>query len=234
MPLNALPRALLLVLLGMCGVQQASGTEWGEFAGLSRYAEDNQNLLSVPQDPDRIVFFGDSITEMWKLIRPEFFENPHYVNRGIGGQTTPQMLLRFPRDVVALQPKAVVILAGINDIAGNTGDAEVNDIFGFISAMSSLARESGVQVILCSVLPAIDFPWSPGRGPAQKVVALNALLQEHASAQGYGYIDYYTPLEDGHGGLKVPEFTSADELVQPNAAAYSLLEGLVEAALDTL
>lgn len=234
MPLNALPRALLLVLLGMCGVQQASGTEWGEFAGLSRYAEDNQNLLSVPQDPDRIVFFGDSITEMWKLIRPEFFENPHYVNRGIGGQTTPQMLLRFPRDVVALQPKAVVILAGINDIAGNTGDAEVNDIFGFISAMSALARESGMQVILCSVLPAIDFPWSPGRGPAQKVVALNALLQEHASAQGYGYIDYYTPLEDGHGGLKVPEFTSADDLVHPNAAAYSIMERLVETALDNL
>lgn len=234
MPLNALPRVLLIVLLGMCGVQQASGTEWGEFAGLSRYAEDNQNLLSLPKDPDRIVFLGDSITEMWKLIRPEFFENPHYVNRGIGGQTTPQMLLRFPRDVVALQPKAVVILAGINDIAGNTGDAEVNDIFGFISAMSSLARESGVQVILCSVLPAIDFPWSPGRGPAQKVVALNALLQEHASAQGYGYIDYYTPLEDGHGGLKVPEFTSADDLVHPNAAAYSIMEGLVEAALDTL
>ncbi len=234
MPLNALPRALLLVLLGMCGVQQASGTEWGEFAGLSRYAEDNQNLLSLPKDPDRIVFLGDSITEMWKLIRPEFFENPHYVNRGIGGQTTPQMLLRFPRDVVALQPKAVVILAGINDIAGNTGDAEVNDIFGFISAMSSLARESGVQVILCSVLPAIDFPWSPGRGPAQKVVALNALLQEHASAQGYGSIDYYTPLEDGQGGLKVPEFTSADDLVHPNAAAYSIMERLVETALDNL
>ena len=141
---------------------------------------------------DRIVFMGNSITEGWSSLNPDFFITNPFVNRGISGQTTPQMLIRFKPDVVNLMPKAVVILAGINDIAGNTGPIEIDNIAENIFSMAEIAKANNIGVYICSVLPAKDFPWSPGLNPAEKVVKLNNILEEYSKNNNIKYIDYYS------------------------------------------
>ncbi len=173
---------------------------------------------------NRIVFMGNSITEGWKILRPKFWETHAFINCGIGGQTTIQMLLRFRADVIELKPKAVVILAGINDIAQNDGFISIENIAGNIKSMAELANYHGINVVICSVLPAIGFPWNPGLKPANKIVELNRLLKEFATQKSFPYVDYYTPMRDDKGGLKVPEYTSADDLVHPNPAGYAVME----------
>ena len=175
---------------------------------------------------------GNSITEAWPVISPEFFKNSPYIGRGISGQTTPQMLLRFRKDVIQLQPKVVVLLAGINDIAQNTGFTPIDMIAENIMSMAELARHHNIEVVICSVLPALDFPWSPGFEPANKVIELNSMLKKYAVENKLIYVDYHTAMKNKKNGLKVPEYTTANDLVHPNEAGYIVMEKLVQAAIE--
>ena len=203
-----------------------------DWAALGHFAEANAALPAPPTSGEaRVVFMGNSITEGWDHRYPEFFRaHPNWINRGISGQTTPQMLVRFRPDVIDLAPEAVVILAGINDIAGNTGPMTLEQTFGNLASMAQLARANGIRVVLASVLPAYDFPWSPGKAPAQKVVRLNAMLKDFAAAtEGVSYLDYFTPMADGRPGLR--EGLHEDE-VHPLRAGYELMRPLTEQAVS--
>lgn len=208
------------------------GGSLDDWANLSNYAKSNKELINN-FDENRVVFMGNSITQGWSDFNPDFFiENP-FINRGISGQTTPQMLIRFKPDVVNLKPKAVVILAGINDIAGNTGPMEIENIAENIFSMSEIAIANNIKVFICSVLPAKDFPWSPGLNPAEKVVKLNDILIEYCKRNKLTYVDYYEKMNNGEGGLKVPEHTSASDLVHPNKKGYAVMEEVILKALKT-
>ena len=185
-------------------------------------------MLTAPApSEDRVVFMGDSITQGWKL--DESFPGKPYINRGIGGQTTPQMLVRFRQDVVDLQPRAVVILAGINDIAENTGPMTLEQTEGNIASMAELANANGIRVVLCSVLPAYDFPWAPGLTPAPKVVAVNAWMKQYATAKGFVYVDYYSAMKDERGGLPA---TLSKDGVHPLPAGYEIMTPLAEVGIE--
>lgn len=199
------------------------------WAQLARYRAENSSVGQPAADATRVVFFGDSITEGWKLPPPPPGSRRQYLNRGISGQTTPQMLLRFRADVLALQPRAVVLLAGTNDIAGNTGPTTVDEIAGHLRSMAELARAEGVRVVLCSVLPAARYPWRPGVRPAAAIVALNRLLQALARDLGLGWVDYHAAMADAQGGL--PR-ALADDGVHPNAAGYARMAELLAPALE--
>lgn len=199
-----------------------------DWANLNRFQKENAELTISKPNEYRIVFMGNSITEDWLGIRPEFFANKPYINRGISGQTTPQMLLRFREDVINLMPSAVVILAGINDIAGNTGPSTIELIAGNIISMAELAKANNIKVILCSVLPAYDFPWQQGLEPAEKVVKLNRLLKTYANKHNLVYVDYFTAMADESNGLK-KELGS--DGVHPNITGYLIMEPLVEKAI---
>lgn len=202
-----------------------------DWANLERYREENKKLGAAKAGENRVVFMGNSITAGWINLRPEFFAGKPYVNRGIGGQTTPQMLIRFKQDVIDLQPKAVVILAGINDIAQNTGPTSLEDIMGNISGMALLAKAHGIKVILSSVLPAYDFLWRPGLEPAGKVVELNKMIRKFAAEQNVYYLDYFSAMADSRPGLK-KEYSN-DE-VHPTADGYKVMEPLVEKAIEAV
>jgi len=215
---------LLLTMMTTVALM-AEAQDW---ANLNRFREDNAKL-SVPRTcDDRVVFMGNSITQGWIDMVPEFFAGGHYINRGIGGQTTPQMLIRFRQDVIHLRPKVVVILAGINDIAGNTGPSTLEMIEDNLHSMTELAQANGIQVVLCSVLPAYDFPWRPGQEPAEKVVELNRRIQAYASTKGAVYCDFFSAMVDERNGL--PEELSGDG-VHPNKAGYAIMAPLVEKAI---
>jgi lysophospholipase L1-like esterase len=198
-----------------------------DFGGLERFKEANAMLTASAPGEDRVVFMGDSITQGWKL--DESFAGKPYINRGIGGQTTPQMVVRFRQDVIDLKPKVVVILAGINDIAGNTGPMTLEQTEGNIASMAELASANGIRVVLCSVLPAYDFPWSPGLTPAPKVVAVNAWMKQYAAEKHHVYLDYYSAMVDERGGL--PATLSADG-VHPLPPGYAIMTPLAEAAIE--
>ena len=203
-------------------------TDW---AHLKKYEQNNSELKKI-NEPDRVVFMGNSITEGWSFLDKDFFINNPFVNRGIGGQTTPQMLIRFKPDVVNLNPKAVVILAGINDIAGNTGPITIENIAENIISMAEIAKANEIKVFICSTLPAIDFPWSPGMEPGPKVVKLNSILKNYCDSNNIPYVDYFSVMSDKKGGLKVPEYTTADDLVHPNLAGYKVMEKIILKALN--
>ena len=203
-------------------------TDW---AHLKKYEQSNSELKKI-NEPDRIVFIGNSITEGWSNFDKDFFINNPFVNRGIGGQTTPQMLIRFKPDVVNLNPKAVVILAGINDIAGNTGPVTIENIAENIISMAEIAKANEIKVFICSTLPAIDFPWSPGMEPGPKVIKLNSILKNYCDSNNIPYVDYFSAMSDEKGGLKVPEYTTADDLVHPNLAGYKVMEKIILKALE--
>ena len=208
---------------------QGGGT-LNDWANLSRYKEENNKLLNS-SDEIRVVFMGNSITESWSHFDPDFFLTNSYINRGISGQTTPQMLIRFKPDVINLKPKAVVILAGINDIAGNTGPMQVENIAENIQSMAEISKANEIQVLICSVLPAIDFPWSPGLNPSTKVLRLNKLLKNYCRENNIIYVDYYSSMVDKNGGLKVPEYTSSDDLVHPNKKGYEVMRNIIQDSL---
>jgi lysophospholipase L1-like esterase len=214
-----------LILFAMVQSFSLQAQDW---ANLGRYKNENTQLELPKANEKRVVFMGNSITEGWIKKDPDFFSGKPYVNRGISGQTTPQMLLRFQADVIALKPKVVVILAGINDIAGNTGPSTLEMIEDNISSMSVLAKSAGIKVILSSVLPAYDFPWRPGLSPAEKVVALNKWIQNYAFKNGFIYLDYYSPMVDDRKGLKA-EYTT--DGVHPNEKGYKIMEPLAEKAI---
>ncbi|MGA2569192.1 MAG: SGNH/GDSL hydrolase family protein [Terracidiphilus sp.] len=198
-----------------------------DFGGFARYREANMSLAAPQPGEDRVVFMGDSITDGWKL--DVSFPGKPYIDRGIGGQTTPQMLVRFREDVIGLKPKVVVILAGINDIAGNTGPMTLEQTEENIASMAELAHANGIHVVLCSVLPAFDFPWAPRLTPAPKVVAVNEWIRKYAAAKGDVYVDYHSAMKDERGGL--PAALSADG-VHPLPAGYAIMAPLAEEGIE--
>ena len=202
-----------------------------DWAQLQYYKESNTTLETPAPPENRIVFMGNSITEGWSQTRPEFFAQKPYINRGIGGQTTPQMLIRFRQDVVDLQPKVVFILAGTNDIAGNTGPTSLKEIADNLKSMCEIAKANGIKAVLCSVLAAEDYPWVPGKDPKHKIPALNSLLKEYAATNGVYYLDYFTALNNGRNGIDA--FNSYDG-VHLTAAGYQVLEPLVESVIEEL
>ena len=195
----------------------------------NQFAAENKALKPALPGKPRIVFMGNSITESWQKFDSVFFSNNAFVNRGISGQTTPQMLLRFREDVIDLQPAVVVILAGINDIAENTGPTTLENIFGNIASMAELARINHIKVVISSVLPAFDFPWRPGIKPAEKIAALNAMLKSYAAKNNFVYVDYYSSMVDERKGLQT-QFTY--DGVHPNLAGYKVMEPLVVNAIS--
>ena len=209
----------------------AGGGTLKDWAHLKKYEKENEQLKKI-NEPNRIVFMGNSITEGWSNFDKDFFINNPFVNRGISGQTTPQMLIRFKPDVVNLNPEGVVILAGINDIAGNTGPISIENTAENITSMSEIAKANNIKVYICSTLPAIDFPWSPGLEPAPKVIKLNAILKDYCDLNGIKYVDYFSAMVDEKGGLKVPEYTTADDLVHPNLAGYKVMEKIILNAIS--
>lgn len=196
-----------------------------DWPNLRRYRSENAALKN---QGDRVVFMGNSITDGWSKVSPEFFKDKPYVNRGISGQTTPQMLVRFRQDVIDLHPAVVVILAGINDIAGNTGPSSLEMIENNLASMAQLAKANNIKVILSSVLPAFSFPWRPEVNPVQKVTDLNQWIKNFAQKNNLLYVDYYSAMVDERKGL--PEKYSKDG-VHPNKEGYHIMEPLVEKAI---
>jgi lysophospholipase L1-like esterase len=200
-----------------------------DWPNLGRYRADNAKVTPPTADETRVVFMGDSITDGWGRGRGKFFPGKPYINRGISGQTTPQMLIRFHPDVIALQPKAVVILAGTNDIAGNTGPSTLEMIEDNLISMAELARANGIKVVLSSVMPVCDYirPQTEKR-PPDKIIALNAWIKSYAEQNGFVYLDYYTPMLDEKGMLQ--KDLTFDGL-HPNDAGYEVMGPLAEKAI---
>jgi lysophospholipase L1-like esterase len=250
MPPKASPCAIVLILLlsapgfSQQPTQQLTPAEsleqWrrtrdpvlrNDFGELGRYREADAESQPPAAGENRVVFFGDSITDMWHLT--DYFPGKPYVNRGIGGQTTPQMLVRFRQDVINLQPKVVVILAGTNDIAGNTGTMSLEDIEANYASIAELARAHGIRVVFSSILPIHNYtPQSQNffaqRSPA-KILELNRWLKNYCATNGSVYLDYFSALVDDKGLLKKE---LAEDGLHPNAAGYKIMAALAEEAID--
>ena len=200
-----------------------------DFGWLARFHDADAALPPPAAGENRVVFMGDSITEAWHFTGPDgSFPGKPYINRGISGQTSPQMLVRFRQDVVDLKPRVVVILAGTNDIAGNTGPMTLDDSENNLASMADIAAANGIRVVLCSVLPAFDFAWRKGLDPAPKIVALNQWIKTYAAQKGYVYVDFHSAMKDERDGL--PANLSKDG-VHPNPAGYAIMAPLVEVGI---
>ncbi|MDR5727121.1 MAG: SGNH/GDSL hydrolase family protein [Terriglobia bacterium] len=199
-----------------------------DWPDLARYRAANAALPLPAAGENRVVFMGDSITDAWGRSTGIFFPGEPYINRGISGQTTPQMLIRFWPDVIALQPKVVVILAGTNDIAGNTGPSTPEMIQENFMAMADLATANGIRVVLASILPAADYRWRPGIDPKPVIRGLNAWMRAYCAQKGYVYLDYYSAMVNAEQGMK-SELTI--DGVHPNAAGYAVMSPLAEKAI---
>lgn len=218
-------KVFLVFLLSIVFFQNSNAQDWPD---LNRFRKQNDSLGVPAEGEQRVVFMGNSITEGWPNKDPEFFKNPNYVNRGIGGQTTPQMLLRFRADVIDLQPKVVVILAGTNDIAGNTGPMTLEEIRDNIISMSELAKSNGIEVVISSVLPALDYVWRPGLEPNIKIPKLNSMLKNYAENNDLIYLDYFNAMADDKNGLPKE---LAEDGVHPTIEGYAIMKPLVEKAI---
>ena len=210
-------KLILLIALALPALLTAQQRDWANYG---RYAEANAQLTTPPA----VVFMGNSITDGWDNAHPEFFTANNFACRGIGGQVTAQMLCRFRADVINLHPQAVVILAGTNDLAQNTGYISLEHILDNIQSMAELARANGIRPVLCSVLPAGDFPWRPGLEPAQKIVRLNAMIRAYAEREGIPYVDYHAALDNGSGGL---DARISRDGCHPTLYGYTLMEPMV-------
>jgi len=200
-----------------------------DFAALKRYKDENTKIGLPAPGENRVVFMGNSITEYWNPFWTEFFPGKPYINRGIAGQTTPQMLVRFRQDVIKLKPKVVVILAGINDITGMTGPTTNEMIEDNLSSMVEIAQANGIRVVLSTVLPCYTIVGRPDLHPAERVIALNAWIKKFTGEKGCVYLDYFSKLTDENNGLK-SEFTK--DGVHPNKAGYDIMAPLVETAIQ--
>ena len=199
-----------------------------DWPNLAEFQEANAGLETPKEGEDRVVFMGNSITIGWINSRPEFFEGKPWINRGISGQTTPQMLVRFRQDVIDLNPKVVILLAGTNDIAGNTGPSTIPMIMDNIKGMAEMAHANGIKVILSSTLPAYDYPWRTGLEPAPKIIELNKMMKAYCDEKGHIYLDYFSAMVDDRDGL--PKKYAEDE-VHPTVEGYKVMEPLAEAAI---
>jgi len=223
-----------------CGEMKArldrAETKLNDWPALARYREDNKKVMAPAKNEQRVVFMGDSITDGWDAPNNGgFFPGKPYLNRGISGQTTPQMLIRFRRDVIELKPKVVVILAGTNDIAGNTGPTTLEAIEDNLTSMVELATEHGIRVVLASLLPVSDYEVRDGkpinqttRRPPAQILALNAWIKDYAKAHHHVYLDYFSAMVDDKGFLK--DELSNDGL-HPNPQGYVVMAPLAEAAI---
>ena len=221
-----LVKILFITILGIMITDNIYSQDW---ANLNRFKSENENLTLPKPDENRVVFMGNSITQGWIEQCPEFFEGKPYVNRGISGQTTPQMVLRFRQDVVDLKPKVVVILAGTNDIAGNTGPSTLEMILYNLKSMTDIAKANGIKVILSSILPAFDYPWKPGVNPNEKIPALNKMIKDYADQNDVIYLDYFSAMTDERNGLPIK---LSEDGVHPNVDGYKIMEPLVEEAIE--
>lgn len=217
----------LTALFGLFGCHEPMAQDW---ANLKKYQDANAEIYFDENQAHRVVFMGNSITEGWLTANPDFFEGKPYINRGIGGQTTPQMLLRFRQDVINLKPSVVVILAGTNDIAGNTGPMTLKAIRDNILSMVELAQANSIKPIVCSVLPAYRYPWRTGLEPNIKIPKLNALLKEMALQKEALYLDYFSTMADERNGLQKAYTTDEVHLTKKG---YAKLEPMIEAAIQT-
>ena len=207
-----------------------------DWPALARYRDANRNLPAPAAAEGRVVFMGDSITDLWQQPRfGGFFPGKPYVDRGISGQTTPQMLIRFRPDVIDLKPRAVVILAGTNDIAGNTGPMTDEEIEGNLQSMAELAKAHGIRVVMASITPTSAYhtaeravPQTTSR-PMSRIKAINDWMQKYAAANGHVYLDYFSAMVDSSGVMKT-ELTADD--LHPNAAGYAIMGPLAQAAID--
>jgi lysophospholipase L1-like esterase len=200
-----------------------------DWAFLQKYAKANAELPAPAPDEERVVFMGNSIIESWTPYFASMFPGKPYINRGISGQTTPQMLVRFRQDVIALKPKVVVILGGTNDIAGNTGPATLEMIEDNLTSMVELAKANGIHVVLASVLPAYAYSWRPEVQPAQTIVALNQWMRHYAGNNGMVYLDYHSPMVDERLGLRTDLTRDG---VHPNEAGYRVMTPLTMSAIQ--
>src|SRR5882724_11607828 len=207
-----------------------------DWPNLGRYRDANAQVAPPAKNEERVVFMGDSITDGWGRHYGTFFPGKPYVNRGISGQTTPQMVIRFRPDVIALQPKAVVILAGTNDIAGNTGPMTLGQIEGNLASMAELSKANRVHVVLASVLPVSNYGHDRQGNPLdmrtnrppEKILELNAWIKKYAAQNGHTYLDYFSAMVDPQGMLQ--KDLSEDGL-HPNAKGYAVMSPLVEQAI---
>ena len=224
---NVYPFLILLLYLSNLSAQNKDRMEQ-DWPKLQKYHKENQKIKAAGKKPIA-VFMGNSITEGWINTNPDFFSKNNFIGRGIGGQTTPQMLIRFTPDVIDLDPDVVVILAGTNDIAGNTGASSVKMITDNIKAMAQLAKANGIKVVLSSILPVYEYPWQPGIKPVDKIAAVNKWMKNYASENGHTYLDYFPALANKKKGMK-PEY--AEDGVHPTQKGYAVMEPLVLEAVD--
>ncbi len=224
--------ALVFTFIAMANNSDAQPTDQQlrtDWANLAKYRDANSRLTAPAKNENRVVFMGNSITEGWQRYFPTMFAGKPYINRGIGGQTTPQMLVRFHPDVVALKPKVVVILAGTNDIAGNTGPSTLEMIEDNLASMAEIASANRIKVVLSSVLPVYDYPWKPGLEPAPKIIALNKWMKDYAAKHRAIYLDYHSAMADERGGMRSE---LASDGVHPTEAGYRVMAPLVEKAIE--
>jgi lysophospholipase L1-like esterase len=236
---------LLLLMSAAAGAQQTSPPQptaeeiakrriaqdekiLNDWPNLEKYREANAKLSPPVKNENRVVFLGNSITAGWAPYFATMFPGKPYIGRGIGGQTTPQMLVRFRQDVIALKPKVVVILAGTNDIAGNTGPSTIEMIEDNLASMAELASANGIRVVLSSVLPVYDYPWKPGLAPAPKIIAINQWMKDYARSHGAVYLDYHSAMADARGGMRAE---LSPDGVHPNEVGYRVMAPLAESAI---
>ncbi|MEO6981003.1 MAG: SGNH/GDSL hydrolase family protein [Mucilaginibacter sp.] len=206
----------------------AIGARAQDWPNIARYDDANQKLQPAVAGKITAVYMGDSITDFWVNNDSTFFAANNYIDRGISGQTTGQMLVRFRQDVINLKPKVVVILAGINDIAQNNGPERLEDIFGNIASMAELAKANHIKVIISSVLPANKLPWRPAINPTEKVIQLNAMLKAYSNKNHIVYLDYYSKMVDSEKGLPV---NLAKDGIHPTLEGYKAMEPLAQKAV---
>lgn len=218
-------KSLLSALILFFIIGTAKSQDW---ANIKKYAEANSKVPPPTAGENRVVYMGDSITDFWINNDSTFFAGKPYFDRGISGQTTGQMLVRFREDVINLKPKVVVILAGINDIAENNGPSKLEDVFGNIASMAELAKANQIKVVLSSVTPTFAFPWRRSIDPVPKVAALNEMIKNYADKNSIVYLDYFTAMADDRKGL--PANLSKDG-VHPNLQGYKMMEPLAEKAI---
>jgi len=196
-----------------------------DWPNLNRYKKENYDLNLDLNEGNRVIFMGDSITEGWSALYPDFFKKRNYVNRGISGQTTPQMLIRFRSDVVDLLPKTVVILAGTNDIAENTGPSNVKMITDNIFSMAELGNAHSIKIVLCSVLPVFKYSWKNIIDPPSYIYEVNSMIEEYCLKNNYKYLDYYSSMVDGRKGLME---SLTEDGVHPNEKGYEVMSQLFQ------